>query len=401
MDEKFLLLKRHGCCVGLTDEEIRQMADDCELLQLKTGDFLYRAGEPPKFLYLIVQGRLKHTIQDPHGNEVIQKYLGRGSQFGAIAAAQVDPVPITVVAVEPSSVLRLDYDKYLQYVAKFPRLLVNFIRDVGTAFKQTFSLDRIHSQPKMVMVVHASAASRPLTKRLIDRLQDLGEQPCVLTDDPSWAARSDVPQLLLVQDGSWLDDTTVRGRIAQWSAHDRVFIDVAADVDRERLIRGVQLADLVLSCIRPDDWQRFARDLGEMEALEPEWRQKIKLVWMVDSGQMHVPRADQLHELVSDDFKVSFADPPANCGAILNHGVERIVHALRGVRVGIALGGGAARGMAHLGVLKALEQQRDHRGYDRWYQRRCHDRYGLCLGNGRRLRGRAVRQGSDAILVLP
>jgi len=32
------------------------------------------------------------------------------------------------------------------------------------------------------------------------------------------------------------------------------------------------------------------------------------------------------------------------------------VHALRGVRVGIALGGGAARGMAHLGVLKALEQ---------------------------------------------
>ena len=54
MDEKLLLLKRHGCTVGLTDEEIRQMADDCELLQLETGDFLYRAGEPPKFLYLIV-----------------------------------------------------------------------------------------------------------------------------------------------------------------------------------------------------------------------------------------------------------------------------------------------------------------------------------------------------------
>ena len=114
MDEKFLLLKRHGCTVGLTDEEIRQMADDCELLQLQTGDFLYRAGEPPRFLYLIVQGRLKHTIQDPRGNIVIQKHLGRGSQFGAVAAAQVDPVPITVVAVEPSSVLRLDYDKFLQ-----------------------------------------------------------------------------------------------------------------------------------------------------------------------------------------------------------------------------------------------------------------------------------------------
>ena len=38
------------------------------------------------------------------------------------------------------------------------------------------------------------------------------------------------------------------------------------------------------------------------------------------------------------------------------NGLERLVHDLRGVRVGVALGGGAARGMAHLGVLKALER---------------------------------------------
>jgi predicted acylesterase/phospholipase RssA/CRP-like cAMP-binding protein len=356
LDEKFLLLKRHGCSVGLTDEEIRQMADDCDLLQLNTGDFLYRAGEPPKFLYLIVQGRLKHTLQDPRGNDVVQKYLARGSQFGAVAAAQVQPVPITVVAVEPSGVLRLEYDKFLKYLARFPKLLLTFIRDVGTAFKQTFNLDRIHPQSKMVTVVHASAASRQLTRHLIDRLQALGEQPCVLTDDPSWEARSDVPQLMLVQNGCWLSDEAVRSKIAQWSGHERIFIDVAADIDRDRLIRGVKLADRVLACIAPDDWQRLAQDLGELETREPQWRQKINVVWIVDGSQMHVPRADELHELIRDDFKVSFEDPPADCGGILNHGVERIVHALRGVRVGIALGGGAARGMAHLGVLKALEQ---------------------------------------------
>jgi predicted acylesterase/phospholipase RssA len=36
--------------------------------------------------------------------------------------------------------------------------------------------------------------------------------------------------------------------------------------------------------------------------------------------------------------------------------MERLVHFLRGVRIGVALGGGAARGMAHLGVLNALDQ---------------------------------------------
>lgn len=40
----------------------------------------------------------------------------------------------------------------------------------------------------------------------------------------------------------------------------------------------------------------------------------------------------------------------------MNHGFERLVHLLRGIQIGVALGGGAARGMAHLGVLKAFEQ---------------------------------------------
>ena len=43
-------------------------------------------------------------------------------------------------------------------------------------------------------------------------------------------------------------------------------------------------------------------------------------------------------------------------GRSLANGLERLVHDLRGVRIGVALGGGAARGMSHLGVLKALEQ---------------------------------------------
>jgi CRP-like cAMP-binding protein len=356
MDEKSILLRRYGGFRGLTDEEVQQIAVDCDLLELATGDFLHHAGQHLKFFYVIVEGRFEQTVQDRRGNVVQRKYLGRGSQFGGVAAAQVDPVPITVVAVEPSRVLRLDYDKFLEYVTRIPTLLHNLLQDVGNAFKQTYSLDRIHTQSKVVMVVHASPESRPLTVRVINRLQALGENPCVLTDDPTWEARADVPQFLLVQNGCWRSDEAVRSKIAEWSAHERIFIDVAADADRERLIRGLKLADRVLDCIQPDDWQRLAQDLREMEALEPEWRQKINAVWVVGSGQMHVPRADQLHELVSKDFKVSFANPPANCGAILNHGVERIVHALRGVRVGIALGRGAARGMAHLGVLKALEQ---------------------------------------------
>ena len=60
-------------------------------------------------------------------------------------------------------------------------------------------------------------------------------------------------------------------------------------------------------------------------------------------------------DLVTNDFKVSFSPIPVNSGNQLVNGLERIVHDLRGIRIGIALGGGGAKGMAHLGVLRALE----------------------------------------------
>ena len=99
----------------------------------------------------------------------------------------------------------------------------------------------------MVLVVHESPATRPLTRRLVDLLQQLGEHPRLLTDDPSWESRTDVPQVLLVRDGVWMDDESVRNQISKWASRERVFIDVAADIEQERLIRGVQLAEWVLT----------------------------------------------------------------------------------------------------------------------------------------------------------
>ncbi len=88
----------------------------------------------------------------------------------------------------------------------------------------------------------------------------------------------------------------------------------------------------------------------------PRWRDKIRIVWILDSNQTITPYVPELYELAERDFKLTFDTPGANQNILLQHGFERIVHHLRGIQIGLALGGGAARGMAHLGVLKALEQ---------------------------------------------
>jgi predicted acylesterase/phospholipase RssA len=122
------------------------------------------------------------------------------------------------------------------------------------------------------------------------------------------------------------------------------------------MMRFLSYVDIALWCIRPQDAQAAVHLLQELQKRVRKWRDKIRIVWLLDANVPIVPYVPELHELAERDFKLTFDAPRANQGSLLQHGLERIVHHLRGIQIGLALGGGAARGMAHLGVLKALER---------------------------------------------
>ena len=140
------------------------------------------------------------------------------------------------------------------------------------------------------------------------------------------------------------------------SSNRRLLIDVRADYSPEAMMRFLSYADTVLWCIRPEDAPAAIVLLQGLVKSVPRWRDKIRIVWVLDTKAPMAPYVPELHELAERDFKLTFDTPGANQSGVLEHGFERIIHHLRGIQIGLALGGGAARGMAHLGVLKALEQ---------------------------------------------
>jgi len=121
-------------------------------------------------------------------------------------------------------------------------------------------------------------------------------------------------------------------------------------------MRLLSYVDIALWCVRPPDANAAVHLLQRLEERVPGWRDKIRIVWLLDANAPLAPYVPEFHQLAERDFKLTFDGPGANQGSLLQHGFERIVHHLRGIQIGLALGGGAARGMAHLGVLKALEQ---------------------------------------------
>ncbi len=354
--DKLLLFKSHDCSRGLSDEELTEISDAAELVQYDSDEYLHRSNQPMTSVYFIVHGRFKQAVVDLHGNTILQRYLTRGSQFGALGAAQADPVPVDVVALEPSAALKLDFETTLQFTRKIETFGLNLTQSITNMVRQALLADRKPKQPSLVTVFHESSTSRRLTRNLIGRLLELGESPCVMSDQSNWEEIENVGFHKLPAEGKFLARDDVRRQINLWSDSSRIIMDVDASVDPSVAAMLVEFSEQIVWCTSSNDSETSVGRLNAIEARSPGWRDKINLAWMLDQGEQVAPFAFKLDHLVDRDFKIYSSPLEPGQSPTLLDGFERLVHQLRGVRIGLALGGGGARGMAHLGVLKVLEE---------------------------------------------
>ncbi len=355
-DDKFLLLKMHDFSHGLSDDAVLEIAEECELLKFASGDYLHHVDQPFDSIFLIIHGRVKQTLIDIQGNVLLQRYQTTGGQIGVLAAALSEPSPLEVVAEDPTTILRLNYQKALELTNKYSRFQQNILREISNTVRNVLMKERHQKKPKLIAIFHQSSATRLLTRKLIRRLQALGEDLCILSDDPNWQAMDNVPYYCLIKDGSYVSEQDTRQQINRWSDSRRVLIDISSANDSIKSANVVESSEIVFWCVTPSNWQASVSRLEAIENKASGWREKINLVWLLDDGSQWAPVATALRQLVKQDFKMSFDEPQKHQSRELLNGFERIIHLLRGIKIGIALGGGAARGMAHLGVLKVLEQ---------------------------------------------
>lgn len=268
---------------------VHEIAAACELIRLSSGEILHRADQPFDSIFLVIHGRVQTSLTDIKGNVLMQRFQTAGSQIGALAAALGEPSPIEVVAAEPSTILRLNYQKALELTKQHDAFRQNFSRSIADSVRNMVMKDRRQKKPVVVACFHQSSTSRPLTRRLITRLQELGEDPCVLNDQTDWQSMDDVPYFCLVREGGDVPDQEVREHVNQWSDSRRIFIDVAASVALDRAATIVAVSEKVFWCVTPENWQESVSRLEAIEQRAPAWRDKINIVWLLDDGGRWAP----------------------------------------------------------------------------------------------------------------
>src|SRR5262249_49930457 len=141
-----------------------------------------------------------------------------------------------------------------------------------------------------------------------------------------------------------------------WQDANRIIFDVRADLEPDLAKRLMEIIDRAIYFVPASRSDAAIRRLQALAGGELGWRDKTRVAWLLENDKPVVPAVPDLHEFASRDFKIAEAPLGLPWGRSVSAGLERLVHDLRGIRIGVALGGGAARGMSHLGVLKTLER---------------------------------------------
>lgn len=152
--KKYLeILKKCPLFEGIHSEELLAMLD---CLGAKQEEFdkkytIFSEGSPARRLGVLLSGSAQVIRLDYDGNRSILMEIQAGELFGeAFACAEVDELPISVVANEPCKVLLIENRRILQTCHRgcgfHHRLIYNLMKDLATKNLQLHQRSMIHSK---------------------------------------------------------------------------------------------------------------------------------------------------------------------------------------------------------------------------------------------------------------
>jgi predicted acylesterase/phospholipase RssA/CRP-like cAMP-binding protein len=356
IDDVTALLKVHAYFRDVADETLAEVVRCARVTHHQAGEVVHEANVLLTTVGFVLRGRLKAVRVDARGAESLFRMIERGEQFGMMIGAVSEPVPVRVVALEPTTILGLDYEQAIDLTFRYPDLRRLWLTTFAGNLRTHFFGVTTRRAPTVLALVHESPATRRTADRLIERLREVGEKLALFSDADDRRELPGVRVRPLRVDGRELEIEEIRRQVGELQDVDRIIFDLHSYLTPERAGRLLEVADRAVYFVPVAEADTAVRRLRALDVAARGWRDKLRVAWQLESSDPVGPVVPDLRELVARDFKISDTPPERPWGRTLANGLERLVHDLRNVRVGVALGGGAARGMSHLGVLKALEQ---------------------------------------------
>lgn len=346
----------------LDDDLLHQLLGRLGWCHLHSGQTLFRQDEPGHEMYVVVQGRLRLVVEDVDGKDRILGEVGAGECIGEFALLAEDNTPenlrsATVYATRSTDLIVITRSIFEDLTSQYPLALLNLTRQIARRSAAT-------NKPAPCVEDHFVIALLPsrvgqaldeFAKQFTDSLTVFG--PVQFLSATSFnelygkegAAETPLDASQSVMIKSWLDQ---RERENKYTIY-----DVSPGIDESGQLtkwmqRCAEDADLILlvgeaesdPCVTP------------VEKLLPtiQSRTCMELVLFHPAG-CQTPRgtAEWLKLRSSGDFPIQ-AHHHVRAGN--RKDFRRLARRIARAPIGLTLSGGGARGWAHVGVLRAIEE---------------------------------------------
>jgi len=344
--------------VGLDSEQLELLAAGARRVRFAAGETICRQNEPGHQLFVVARGRVKLAIERGRGQFQLLDYLATGDHFGEITLLTDNRYLATAIAVTEVELLTIDQERFHTLMLSVPLFAANVSRSLGFQLRYETGGRRRRWRPRVVALVNSTLRTQGLARALCEVLTSVGRKLCVLSDrEVPWSTSHDYryESFPAVADRGarerWLEE-----RLAYLTErHDQVLVDVTQRGLDDELPDTLACCDQVWWLTEPRYVEASLENLRRVLAVAPVLSPRTHVVWIQDEMDRFAPRLPAL-ELGRPDFKVVLGDGPIELGSQRYQSLERLAHHLQGFRLGIALGGGGARGLAHLGVLDELNR---------------------------------------------
>lgn len=149
-------LRRLALLNGLTQEQVREVAQHLKPEHFSAGQSIYRQGMPGDALYLIEEGRVSIQGRSDCAGETLLATLGPGEFFGETAMLTGEPHAADVIALTDVTAWALSRADFEALVQRFPSLALNLSRILSRRLRD--STERLVTSVRVVPAPAPEAA---------------------------------------------------------------------------------------------------------------------------------------------------------------------------------------------------------------------------------------------------
>ncbi len=326
---------------GLGAADLDDVERELSVVRRSGGELLFREGEPADCLYVVRSGRLRALMKQEDGSERVVGEIGRGEVVGELALLTGGSRSASVLAVRDSELLRFSEAGFERLLKAQPQAAMSLAKKIVARSQQAMRASGKRRVPATIAIVPASKdlelphfvadleaalEAHGTTLRLDSASMEAALGGGTAATTWAQAGRSRIVE--------WLNEQETTHRFVVYVA------DPGASVWTDYALRQADHVIVVGAAERPPEpgVTDLAKAHGFKELVLVHSERRLDFT---GTSRWLAAFAVSRHHHILRGAKAD---------------IQRVVRFITGRAVALVLGGGGARGFAHIGVVRALEE---------------------------------------------